>query len=319
MREIKSIIHTSEGPERSPEKKPERILEKKLERTPAARPEHSFAVCAYGESPYLEACLRSLKAQTVKERTEILICTSTPNSHICCLAKKYGIPLKVRDVEKEGGKRGIGADWNFAFRCAAGTYVTLAHQDDLYEKHYTEQLLKAAEQWPDMDLFTCAAVTIKNGKPERFPGAPEIVKKLLRIPLRFRSAAHLPFVKRLALQFGNAVICPSVSYRKDAVEAARIRTEAADAARTAGPFREDLKFVLDWELLYDFAASRGRWICSEKPLMFYRVHAGAATAACIEDHVREKEETLMFRRLWPGWIAGLILHWYRKSYDAYKE
>ena len=311
MKEIRKTINTSEEPERNPAEG--------QGRSPADRPAHSFAVCAYGESPYLEACLRSLKAQTVKDRTDILICTSTPNSHISRLAEKYGIPLRVRDVEKEGGKRGIGPDWNFAFHCAAGTYVTLAHQDDLYEKHYTEQLLKAAEQWPDMDLFTCAAVTIKNGTPERFPGAPEIVKKLLRIPLRFRSAAHFPFVKRLALRFGNAVICPSVSYRKDAVEAARTGTGAAGAARTSGPFREDLKFVLDWEFLYDFAASRGRWICSEKPLMFYRVHAGAATAACIGDHVREKEELLMFRRLWPGWIAKRILRWYRKSYDAYKE
>ena len=288
-------------------------------KTPGTGPAHSFAVCAYGESPYLEACLRSLKAQTVKEGTEILICTSTPNSHISRLAEKYGVPLRVRDVEKEGGKRGIGPDWNFAFHCASGKYVTLAHQDDLYEKHYSEQLMKAAEQWPDMDLFTCAAVTIKNGKPERFPGAPEIVKTLLRIPLRFRGIAHLPLVKRLPLMFGNAVICPSVTYRKEAAEAVRGRAEAADAARATGPFREDRKFILDWEFLYDFAALPGRWICSERPLMFYRVHAGAATAACIGDHVREKEETLMFRRLWPGWAAELILRWYRKSYDAYKE
>ena len=64
-------------------------------KTPGTGPAHSFAVCAYGESPYLEACLRSLKAQTVKEGTEILICTSTPNSHISRLAEKYGA-----DVEK---------------------------------------------------------------------------------------------------------------------------------------------------------------------------------------------------------------------------
>ena len=26
---------------------------------------HTFAICAYKESPYLEACIRSLKGQTV--------------------------------------------------------------------------------------------------------------------------------------------------------------------------------------------------------------------------------------------------------------
>ena len=277
------------------------------------RPRHSFAVCAYGESPYLEACLRSLKAQTVP--SELLICTSTPNRHIESLSEKYQIPLMVRDLEKDGGVRGIGADWNYAFRCARGRFVTLAHQDDIYEKHYTETILAAAERWPDMDLFTCAAVTLKNGRPERFPGLPEIVKTVLRLPLRFRGISHLTWVKRLVFRFGNSVICPSVSYRKKAVGAfMQIKNSGHP-----GPFSETRKFILDWEFLFDFAAESGRWICEETPLMFYRVHDGAATAACIEDHAREREEKEMFRRLWPEWAADLILHWYRRSYDAYKS
>ena len=277
------------------------------------RPRHSFAVCAYGESPYLEACLKSLKAQTVP--SEILICTSTPNRHVEQLAEKYGIPLKVRDVQREGGVRGIGADWNYAFRSAGGEYVTLAHQDDMYEKHYTETVLREAERWPDMDLFTCSAVTVKNGRPERFPGAPEIVKTLLRLPLRFRNLAHLTWVKRLVLRFGNPVICPSVSYRKRTVEA-MMRNTAPDSP---GPFSEARKFILDWEFLFDLAAEGGRWICDETPRMFYRVHSGAATAECIKDHARESEEQEMFRKLWPRKAADLILKYYRRSYDAYQQ
>ena len=278
-----------------------------------SRPRHSFAVCAYGESPYLEACLKSLKAQTVP--SEILICTSTPNRYVEQLAAKYGIPLKVRDVQREGGARGIGADWNYAFRSAGGEYVTLAHQDDMYEKHYTETVLREAERWPDMDLFTCSAVTVKNGRPERFPGAPEIVKTLLRLPLRFRSLAHLTFVKRLVLRFGNPVICPSVSYRKRTVET-MMRNSAPDGP---GPFSETRKFILDWEFLFDLAAEGGRWICDETPRMFYRVHSGAATAECIKDHARESEEQEMFRKLWPRKAADLILKYYRRSYDAYQQ
>ena len=37
---------------------------------------HTFVICAYGESPYLEACIRSLLSQTEKSR--ILCATSTP-------------------------------------------------------------------------------------------------------------------------------------------------------------------------------------------------------------------------------------------------
>ena len=41
---------------------------------------HTFAVCAYGESPYLEKSIRSVVQQSVKSR--VIVCTSTPNEYI---------------------------------------------------------------------------------------------------------------------------------------------------------------------------------------------------------------------------------------------
>ena len=52
---------------------------------------HTFAICAYKESKYLEACIQSLKKQTVK--TNIILVTSTPNQYIEDLCKKYEIFL----------------------------------------------------------------------------------------------------------------------------------------------------------------------------------------------------------------------------------
>ena len=61
--------------------------------------EHTFAVCAYKESPYLEECIKSLKNQTIK--SNILIATSTPNDYIKGIADKYAIPYYIN--EGEGG------------------------------------------------------------------------------------------------------------------------------------------------------------------------------------------------------------------------
>ena len=266
----------------------------------AGQPErfsHSFAVCAYGDSPYLEDCLRSLRRQTLS--SELLICTSTPSDHIALLAEKYAARLCVRD-----GVPGIGADWNFAFSRASGMFVTLAHQDDVYGRHYTERLRAAAERWEDLVLFTTQSATLKNGKIQR-AGAPELVKLLLRMPLRLEGLADRTALKRLVLRLGNPVICPSCAYRKSLCGAA--------------PFSERHKFILDWEFLYELAARGGRWICEERPLLLYRVHADAATAVCIGDHVREQEEAEMFRRLWPAAVADGILHYYRRSYEAYTK
>lgn len=66
--------------------------------------DHTFAVCAYKESPYLEECIRSLVEQTVK--TNIAVYTSTPNAYIRGIAEKYGVPVYVN----ENAGQGIQAD-----------------------------------------------------------------------------------------------------------------------------------------------------------------------------------------------------------------
>ena len=52
---------------------------------------HTFVVCAYKQSQYLEKCVQSLKRQTVKSR--IIMTTSTPNDLIKEVAKKYDIEV----------------------------------------------------------------------------------------------------------------------------------------------------------------------------------------------------------------------------------
>ena len=67
---------------------------------------HTFVICAYKESEFLEECVESLKKQTIK--SNIIMVTSTPNEHIKKIAHKYGIKLFVNK-----GEGGIAQDWNF--------------------------------------------------------------------------------------------------------------------------------------------------------------------------------------------------------------
>ena len=45
---------------------------------------HTFVICAYKESPYLEECIQSLMNQRIK--SNVIITTSTPNVYIERLA-----------------------------------------------------------------------------------------------------------------------------------------------------------------------------------------------------------------------------------------
>ncbi len=257
---------------------------------------HTFVICAYGQSPYLEACIRSLKGQTMA--TEIVCTTSTPSLWLERLLERYDIPLYVG----EGGK-GIGHDWNFALETGRGMFVTIAHQDDLYGRHYVEELAAAYERWPDMTVFMSDGVLIKKGTWNR-GGAVEVVKKLLRLPWRLTGLCHLQAVKKSGLLLGNPVMCPSCSYRKEKMPRPL--------------FSRELDFVLDWDCMRRLAVLPGRFVCREKPLLYYRIHDGAATKACMEDRRREREELEMFRRVWPRWLAGLWARGYGlagKYYD----
>lgn len=65
---------------------------------------HTFVVCAYGESPYLENCILSLLNQ--KKKTGILLATSTPNEHITGISEKYGI-FNICKSRREGAAGGL--------------------------------------------------------------------------------------------------------------------------------------------------------------------------------------------------------------------
>ena len=95
---------------------------------------HTFAICAYKESRYLEDCILSLKNQTVK--SEIILATSTPNQYIDALAEKYNIPVYINE-----GEHGITQDWNFALSKVKTRYATVAHQDDTYEPEYAAKII----------------------------------------------------------------------------------------------------------------------------------------------------------------------------------
>ena len=258
---------------------------------------HTFAICAYKESPYLEACIRSLKSQTMK--SEIICTTSTPNEYLVNMMARYDIPLYIRD-----GKSDIQDDWNFALEKAEGEFVTIAHQDDMYGKHYVEELWKAYEEWPDMTVFMTDAVIVKNGKLQ-YLGLNEIVKRCLRLPLRLKSKANQERIKKGVLKLGNPVMCPSCAYRKNYLP---------DPI-----FHSEFRFALDWDCMVDLAKWPGRFICVEKPLLFYRVHEDATTKGCIVDHRREKEERQMFEKFWGPKMADVLMRFYKKAYAAYEE
>ena len=104
---------------------------------------HTFVICAYKESRYLEECVKSVLSQSVK--SNVLIKKKKKNDYILQIAQKYNISVIVSENESD-----ISRDWNFAINAAQTDYVTIAHQDDIYSKSYLENIIKQLKKRKDI-------------------------------------------------------------------------------------------------------------------------------------------------------------------------
>ena len=243
---------------------------------------HTFAVCAYGESPYLEECVQSLLAQKV--RTRILIATSTPNSYIYGIGEKYGIPVHINH-----GEKGLAGDWNFAYSCATTPLVTLAHQDDRYYVNYTEDVLAAAKKCRHPLIIFTDYNELRNGKTVTTNRLLK-VKRLLLTP------------RRRILSLGSAICCPAVTLVKENLD--------------SFSFKNNMKSNIDWQAWEEISRRKGEFAYTAKAGMEHRIHQESTTSELIEENGRRAEDLYMFRKFWPEWIAKMIEKVYQKSEES---
>ena len=166
--------------------------------------EHTYVVCAYGKSAYLQECIDSLLRQSKK--SNIIMVSSTPSDFLDNISKKYGISLYINE-----GQKGIAGDWNFGLSMVKTPIATIAHQDDVYEPWYTEKVLQYINESKRPLIFFSDYGEIRNGIKEK-NNKLLIIKRLMLFPLRLNKMSSSIFVRRRILSFGSPISCPTVSY-----------------------------------------------------------------------------------------------------------
>lgn len=255
---------------------------------------HTFSICAYRESPYLEECVKSVLQQTIQ--TNVIICTSTPCSHIEGIARKYGLEYFIKN-----GSSDICDDWNFAVSCASTDLVTVAHQDDVYDKTYVENLLRFSQD-EKLLLFVTDYLPLKDGQVGK-RDINSVLRRLLCAPLKWKWVARSTRLRKMTLAFGCSICCSSATYNKK---------------NTGEPvFTSNFKLCIDWDTFLKFAKKQGHFAYVDKPLVQFRIHDGATTKSFIKEHTREAEDIAMFYKFWPKPIAKTLMMFYKKAYKTY--
>lgn len=246
--------------------------------------DHTFAICAYKESEYLEACIKSLKQQTVK--TKIIICTSTPNQYIRDMAEKYEVELFIRE-----GQSGLANDWNFAVSCVKTKLYTLCHQDDYYFKDYASMILREANSCRKPIIFYTKYAEDKQGELEK-SNLNLKIKEIMNFPMRWKGNQNRRWIRRIILSLGNPICCPAVSFNKE---------------RTGNIlFDPEFKNAVDWDMWERLSKQKGSFVYIPMTLMAHRVHENSTTTENIANNTRKKEDLILFRRFWPFPIAVMI-------------
>lgn len=249
---------------------------------------HTFVICAYKESPYLEECIVSLQNQLLQ--SSIIMVTSTPNEHINLLAQKYELPLFIND-----GESGIAQDWNFGIGKCQSKFITIAHQDDTYKPEFLLETMKRLKLREDALIsFTDYGEIREGAQVEK--SMLLTIKRILLLPMHVRKWQSLVFFRKRCLSLGNPICCPSVTYCME-----RLKQPI---------FEKKYGSNLDWQTWAALAESEGSFVYIRKALMYHRIHEESATSGLIQNHARAAEDKEMLERFWPAPIAGLLARLY---------
>lgn len=251
---------------------------------------HTFVVLAYKESEFLEDCLKSVTSQNYP--SEVVIATTTPNSYIKKLAKKYNLQIV------EGKHTNIGGDFDFAMNSGNTELVTVAHQDDTYDKTYSEKVVKAYQKHPHSSIVFTNYYEIR-GKKKVYKNSLLIIKRFLLLPLSLSKSAKSTWRKRLILRYGNSICCPAVTFvKKNCPEKV---------------FSSDFQCNVDWHAWETLSRKKGSFTYIKEPLMGHRISEESTTSEIIKNGIRTKEDYEIFKRFWPKPIAKALTKFYQKS------
>lgn len=251
---------------------------------------HTFVILAYKESPYLESCIKSLLSQ--KQRSEVVIATTTPNSYINYFAKKYHLRIII------GNHTNIGGDFDFAIHSASTPLVTIAHQDDIYEPDYSSSVINAHREHPNSSIIFTDYYEIRNGR-KTYANVNLRIKRILLTPFYVKNSLKSKFFKRQILRFGCSICCPAVTF------------VAKNCPKNI--FKSDFQCNVDWHAWESLSHRKSAFTFISQPLVGHRISESSTTTETISHGIRTKEDFSLFKRFWPKPIAKLLTKLYQKS------
>jgi cellulose synthase/poly-beta-1,6-N-acetylglucosamine synthase-like glycosyltransferase len=243
---------------------------------------------------YLQKCINSLINQKIK--SNIIIYASNIKKDISLKAKKY----KIKIYRKKNKVKNITNDWNTAYSLAKTKWVTLVHDDDIYDKDYLKEINKVVKKYPNLLIIFTDYAQIINNKIVKLNALLLIKRVILLTSFLIKKKISSKFFKKNILRFGSPIACPSVTYNKKIIK--------------EKPFNKKYSVNLDWDLWIRLANLNGSIYWIKKILFYHRIHINSVTSKSIQSGQRQIEDKNLLNKIWPKYISLVIFKLFSLTY-----
>ena len=239
---------------------------------------HTFVILAYNESDNLEECIKSVLNQSVK--SNVIIATSTENDYIKEVASFYGIGVMVNhDVSNKGN------DYNFAINTFDTELVTIAHQDDLYDRNYLKEIISFYENNQEATFIFTDYYEIVGDRKVIY-NKNLLKKRYFNGLLKYKCLQNKKIIKRRALKYINSICTSSVTFVKKNIK--------------KNIFGSSFVYNNDWNGFLKLSNDHSSFAYLPKKLVGYRIIDKK------EDITKIKEDITMYKKMWPDWLIDFI-------------
>ncbi len=236
----------------------------------------TFCIPFYSGQDYLKEVVRSVLSQTATDWALIIIDDCGPDG---TWAKAFVHELNDPRIQYRRNEvnLGLAGNWNHCLEAAGSDLVNILHADDRLKSNYAQEMIAAADQYPDATVLFCnASIIDENGDP-KFSFA-DWFKRFLR-PSNSCSFSLSGPDGILQLVHGDFVMCPTMTYRKSKL----------------GTFRFDTRWrmVIDLDFKFRLLLAGHSLIGIPNILYEYRRHSKNQTSAMTKNLMRFQEEVYL--------------------------
>lgn len=226
----------------------------------------SIVIPLYNGSNYVSQAIDCALAQTY-QNVEIIVVNdgSTDGGAGRDICLSYGD--KIRYMEKENG--GCASALNYGIEQAKGEFISWLSHDDLYDKQKVETQIKCYEKY---NLDSRTTLISNPGRLIDQDGNNIYHPKLAKNGL-LDSVAMFRELLFYAGFNGCGLLIPRCWFEKGLY------------------FREDMRFVLDWNLWQKFAVSGAQVYVNKEILVSNRLHSQQVTVKQVQRHKPELAES----------------------------